>query len=58
VLLGQSVPHEVPLQVALPPLGEEQGVQELPHEAVLLFDRHKPLQLCEPDGQAPSQASF
>jgi hypothetical protein len=42
-------PQAVPSQVAVPFAGVGQAVQALaPHEAGLVFERQRPLQLCEP----------
>ena len=49
------IPHVVPLQVALPLTTEGQGVQEVPHEVVAVFEEHVPLQSWKPVLQARLQ---
>ena len=39
------MPHDVPLQVAIPLLGTGQDAHEAPQEATLVLDAHTPLQL-------------
>lgn len=40
-----AMPHELPLQVALPLGGTGQGLHRLPHEFTLLLAAHRPPQL-------------
>jgi hypothetical protein len=47
---GQLVPHCVPSQVADPPEGAGQGLQDVPHVAGDMSLTHAPLQACCPDG--------
>ena len=48
----------VPLQlVALAPVGFRHDVHEAPHESTLVFDTHRPRQLCVADGQTPAHAA-
>jgi hypothetical protein len=49
---GQAAPQAVPSQVALPPMGAGQGVQETPQLAGDLLSAQTPLQVCVPAGQA------
>jgi hypothetical protein len=37
---GHTAPHAPPVQVALPPVGTEQGVHEAPHDEIELLSAH------------------
>jgi hypothetical protein len=50
--LPQLVPHDVPSQVALPPVGTGHAEHEVPHEPVDVLLEQVPLQSCVPLGQA------
>jgi hypothetical protein len=52
LLLGQPRPHELPSQVAKPPLGTGQFAQLGPHAVRLAMGWQVPLQACMPDVQA------
>ena len=56
VPLGHPPPHDAPSQVALPPMGIGQLVQEFPQLVSALFETQALPQACIPVGQLKPQA--